>query len=321
MRRDNGGNGIWRRAGERLLSGYDRAVKYIKPLRAALNADRGKRASPRASVTLEASIALPLYIFFFVNILAAFDILRMESDITAALHQTGNHIAFHAFDMKYADDVIDALTDTEAGDETGSVLGDVGTFIYSAAYAESSVRDYLGEEHIRLGPMEGGMSFLRSRIMMNADEIDLVASWRAKPFFPGIAAPAGFPMEARYFGHAWTGYEPGGGSAGDGAEDDPIVYITENGTVYHKNINCRHLKHAVRSIPAGEAADAVNNSGERYTPCEICGGYGNGRGTVYVSDGGDRIHSTVNCPGLKRTICYVHLSEVAGWPPCSLCGS
>ena len=320
MRRDKVKNGIWRRAGDRLLSGYDCVKKLIKPLRAAVFADRGKRASPRASVTVEASIALPLYIFFFVNILAAFDILRMESDMTAALHQTGNHIAFHAFDMMYADDVVDALTGTEAGDETGSVLGDVGTLIYSVAYVESAVRDYLGEEHIRLGPVDGGISFMRSKIMMNADEIDLVASWRAKPFFPGIAAPAGFPLEARFFGHAWTGYEPGAGNADEGSGDDPIVYITENGTVYHRNINCRHLRHAVRSIPAGEARNAENNRGEGYTPCEICGGYGNGRGTVYVSDGGDRVHSTVNCPGLRRTIFYVHLSEVAGWPPCSVCG-
>ena len=320
MRRDNTGSGVWRRAGEMFLSGYEIAFSLIKPLRAASNADPGKKASPRASVTVEASIALPLYIFFFVNILAAFDILRMESDMTAALHQTGNHISFHAFDMMYADDVIDELTGTEAGDETGSVLGDVGTLIYSAAYVESSVRDYLGEEHIRLGPVDGGISFLRSKIMQNADEIDLVASWRAKPFFPGIVSPAGFPLEARYFGHAWTGYEPGGGSGESGAEDDPVVYITENGTVYHRNINCRHLRHAVRSIPAGQAPYAENNRGESYTPCEICGGYGNGRGTVYVSDGGDRIHSTVNCPGLRRTIYYVHLSEVGGWPPCSLCG-
>ncbi len=312
-------SGLRRRPGVSLFRGF---TDHHKPLR-AVGSIRRKRTSPRASVTVEAAIALPLYLFFFVNILTAFDILRMQCDLTAALHQTGNHIAFHAFDLKYADDVIDYLTGTEAGGPSGSVLGDAGTLIYSAVYVEDQVREYLGEEYLShscIRDGSGGLSFLRSRIMVQADEIDLVASYRVKPFVPGLIAFRDFPMEARYFGHAWTGYEPGGAAGEIKASDDPIVYITETGTVYHRNLNCQHLKHAVHCVPIAEAHTATNNFGERYTPCEVCGGYGNGQGTAYISDGGDRIHSTVNCPGLKRTIYYVHLSEVGGRPPCSLCG-
>ncbi|MCR5093039.1 MAG: hypothetical protein K6B72_03610 [Lachnospiraceae bacterium] len=272
---------------------------------------------------MEASIALPLYLFFFVNILTAFNILRMQCDMTAALHQTGNHIAFHAFDMKYADDVVDYLTGTTAGEESGSVLADVGTAIYSVAYAEDQIRKYLGEEYLEHSCIRGGsggISLLQSQIMVRADEIDLVASYDVKPFFPGIIGFFPYPTQARYFGHAWTGYEPGGATGSPETKDDPIVYITETGTVYHRNLNCRHLKHAVRSVTPAEAHGASNSSGESYTSCEICGGYTNARGMVYISEGGDRIHSTVNCPGLKRTIYYIHLSEVGGRPPCSVCG-
>ena len=306
------------RAGTAFFRGI---IHRIKPLR-AVDRIREPKASPRGSVTVEASMALPLYLFFFVNILTAFDILRMQDDLTAALHQTGNHIAFHAFDMKYADDVVDYLTGTEAGGASGSVLDEVGTTIYSAAYAHGRIRDYLGEEYLAHSCVRDGadgISLLRSKIMLRADEIDLVASCRVKPFFPGIIAFRDYPIEARYFGHAWTGFEPGGAGTAIDTRDDPIVYITETGTVYHTNLNCTHLKHAVRAVSPEEAGEALNNEGRKYTPCEICGGYSNGRGIVYISDGGDRIHSTVNCPGLKRTIYYIHLSEAGGRPPCSKC--
>ena len=308
------------RAGALLL----RIGQKIKSLR-AVSAIRMKKASPRArgSVTVEAAIALPLYLFFMVNILTAFDILRMQDDLTAALHQSGRELAVKAFDLKYADDTVDYLTGTEAGDATGSVLGDMGTVLYTAAFVRSRVCEYLGEEYLDHSCIDGGadgLGFMRSKIMVRADEIELVADCRVHAFFPGIIAFRGYPIEARYFGHAWTGYEAGGAGAAAETEEDPIVYITETGTVYHRNLNCKHLKHAVHAVSVQEALAASNNSGESYTPCEICGGYSNGRGFVYIAEGGDRIHSTVNCPGLKRTIYYVHLSEVGGRPPCSLCG-
>ncbi len=329
-----------RRAGESLFSGW--IEKKDKPLRAVgcRYMVREKRASPRASVTVEASIALPLYIFFFVNILTAFDILRMQDDLTAALHQTGNRIAQQAFDIRYAADALRGAADgpeEETLDEAASEeemlaeepaeevfsAEDAGTLVFTAATLGASVREYLGEEYLAHSVVDGGsegLSFLNSRIMLRADEIDLVASFRVKPFIPGFIAFRSYPVEARYFGHAWTGYEPGGAGVDGERGDDPIVYVTEHGTVYHRNLNCSHLRLSVRSIQTSEVLDARNAGGSRYTPCEICGGYTNGRGIAYIAENGDRIHSTVNCPGLKRTIRYIHLSEVGGLPPCSRCG-
>ena len=47
---------------------------------------RGIRLS--GSMTVEASLALPLFIFFFVNIMAMFNIVKVQSDLEAALHHT-----------------------------------------------------------------------------------------------------------------------------------------------------------------------------------------------------------------------------------------
>ena len=61
---------------------------------------RLKTRSLNGSMTVEASLALPLFIFFFVNILTLFNILKVQVDIEAALHQTGSELSLLAFDAK-----------------------------------------------------------------------------------------------------------------------------------------------------------------------------------------------------------------------------
>ena len=72
-----------------ILSGIKKIVFVHKDL--LLRANR-KRPSLAASVTIEASLILPLFLFFFVNLLGVFDILKLQCDLEAALHQTGRQL-------------------------------------------------------------------------------------------------------------------------------------------------------------------------------------------------------------------------------------
>lgn len=115
---------------------------------------------------------------------------------------------------------------------------------------------------------------------------------------------------------AWIGYA--------GEEDfgraETFVYITPEGTVYHKSADCTYLRLSIRSIPAGGLETARNLSGSGYDPCETCVKNEAPAGSVYVTDYGDRYHNRRSCSGLKRTVMMVPLREAAGRRACSKCG-
>ena len=272
-----------------------------------------KRMSSSASVTVEASLALPFFIFFFVNILALFNILGMESRINAALHQTGNHISIDAFNETF----VSEFTQSEQQDQKLRT----GMGIFSMVFLSEQVRNYLGQESLEHSCITGGSSgitFWKSNIMLGNDYVDIVASYKVHPLIR-IIGFSDFEMESRYFGHAWTGYALGDMPERNAEMDEELVYITENGAVYHTDINCTYLKLSIESVPYEEVSLLRSESGNKYYPCEICGKKGFCTMT-YITNYGNRYHSSLQCPGLKRTIYTVPLSEVGGKPPCSKCG-
>ena len=123
------------------------------------------------------------------------------------------------------------------------------------------------------------------------------------------------PMEESCRVKGWTGYE----RAGFLAEDEETVYITETGMVYHRDYHCNYLELSARMVPAEIVEDLRNESQGKYYPCERCAHKGAGSG-VYITDYGDRYHTSLSCSGLKRTIYAVPLSEAVGKGACSKCG-
>ena len=263
-------------------------------------------ARKRGSMTLEAAFALPFFLFAVLNILFAVNIIGAQSRINAALHQVGNQMAFSGY--AYEHTVGDVLPDGLAG------------VVLSEGYAKSRIieyvgRSYLGNSCVKQGA--GGLSLAGSSVMGEGDIIDLKISYRVKPFVE-LMGFDGFLMSQRYYGKAWTGYDATG-QVSDPSEEDPMVYITETGTVYHLNRGCTYLNPSIESVSAGAVTARRNASGAKYTPCSTCGA-GTAEGVVYITNYGSSYHRLLNCSGLKRTIYTVPLSEVGGRGRCSKCG-
>ena len=187
------------------------------------------------------------------------------------------------------------------------------------AYAASRVREYLGKEadNSCITGGSSGISFVGSRILQEGDIVDIVADYKVHPMIPIIGFRE-FPMEGRYYGHAWTGYDLTDGFSNEEIAEE-MVFVTEHGEKYHRDIDCKYLHVSVRSVSFEGAKTLRNRDGSKYRGCEYCGEALAG-GNVFITDYGTRYHSRVDCAGLKRTIYTVPISEVVGRGPCSACG-
>ena len=219
----------------------------------SLPASRQKRSLFRdyqGSMTAEASLAVPLFLFFMINILSMTLFFHTFAQNLETLHQQGRQLSMLAYV-------------TGAEDEM----------------------------------------------------IQLVRPARVKPVVPVLAYPGTNIVSCCYM-RAWTGYDVERKFSVE--EQEEYVYITENGTVYHRERNCTHLTLSIELAGKDEVGQLRNESGGKYYPCEKCGG--DGSSFVYVTGEGTRYHNTITCSGLKRTVISIPLSEVGGRPPCSRCG-
>ncbi len=260
----------------------------------------------KGSVTLEAAFSLPFFLFAVLNLLFAINMIGTQSRLNAALHQTGNKMAFYGY--LYEHTVAGALPESLAGVALTSV------------YARSQILEYAGRSYLDQSCIvdgAGGISMAGSSVMGEGDMIDLQVSYKVKPFV-SLMGFQGFAMRQRYYGRAWTGYDVTS-HVSDTRQEDPMVYITRTGIVYHRDRNCTYLNPSVETVTRSEAGSRRNQSGGRYYACEICDG-DRSQGQVYITSQGSSYHSRIQCSGLKRTIYTVPLSEVQGRGGCSKCG-
>lgn len=258
----------------------------------------------KASMTIEACLVLPLFLFAFLNIISIIELYRLQGNMSLAMHDTVKQMAVYGYEYQ-------AL----GGDDVGAVESLGMTYLYAAG----RVKAKLGADYLDNSPLAGGtagISWLRSSVMQEDDCIDLVAEYLIK----APVADVGFGKQAFYNRmrtRAWTGYDNAKNSASSTNEEE-IVYITPEGTVYHRSRGCSYLKLSITSVDKSFLDTQRNQNGGKYYACSECGAScGN---TVYITQYGDKYHATLSCNRLKRTILAVPISETGGRGACSKCG-
>lgn len=251
-----------------------------------------------AGMTVEAAVVLPLMLYFLLNLSCAVELIRLHGNLQLALWEVGNRLAVYGY----------ALEDSEMAS------------LFTGFYIRNQVIEYAGKEYLDNSPLKSGsqgISMWESDIFSSEDELDVILTYSVAPW-SGLAAFSSFRMANRYYAHIWNGYD---------IPDDPekreqeldIVYITENGTVYHENRNCTYLVLSIREVSRSVAETAVNQWGKKYSPCEKCKPDSISL-TLYITEEGERYHSDRNCSGLKRTVFSVLRSRAVGYRACSRCG-
>lgn len=272
----------------------------------------------QAGMTVEAALVLPLFLFFIFNVLFLLDMIRLQSNVDAALQQAGDRICEYAWYREFAKG--------ETGEGGESAPDIPGGDILSLAFAAGEVRNHLGSAYMNNTCLRGGssgISLLRSRILSESGIVELHADYRTRPFIPIICGPD-FSMRNTYYAHAWTGYEIGSGAgaadSGTGEEaGGESVIVAENGVVYHKDPDCVYLKPHVHEVDASELGHLRANDGSIYHACEYC--HPSKSGKVFITPDGNRFHSSAHCSRITRTTHEESAQEAAQHlRPCPKCG-
>lgn len=254
-------------------------------------------ASLRGSLTIEAAMALPLFFFTMVTILQLCNVMDGAVRFGSALCETSEEIAISSYAAEYG--------------EGDSVLPGA----VSAIYGRNAVLRRAGDtEAVK------NVSFLLSSFLEDGEMIHLVMTYQMKLPIGGISIP-GIHFLQRGSVRGWTGRS---GSSGDSVLEDSdgsvqTVYVTEHGTVYHKDLQCSHIRLSIRQVSRDGLKNLRNSSGGKYHACDKCGKQGGN--TVFITEDGDRYHSSLGCSGLKRTIREFSLEEAGSLRPCSKCGA
>lgn len=258
-------------------------------------------SSLTASLTVEAALVLPVFLFAVLAVIMIGEAVRFSSNLNASLMESAKKMSIYAY----------------AGKNVAA--GSVGGKVISMTAGKNMVTADLGKTYTEVSPVEGGisgLSFIHSSVMGPDQMIDLNVVWKMKIMFP-LPGINGFKVIDRARIRAFTGYDNTRRVDRSG-ESEEMVFITERGTVYHRDRNCRHLNIKISTVNRASVKGMRNSSGGKYYPCEYCG-----KGTgdnLYITEDGDRYHTKISCPGLKRTIKTVPISEVGGRGPCARCG-
>ena len=267
-----------------------------------MNIVQKRRAFPfsslknRGSMTVEASMVLPIFLFFMMALLMGIEMVRLQSNLFAGF---GSSEAIHMEEQIHR------------------VLQDQPLLGYFNADA---VEEYLnGQENGRLCLL-GSIAIGNQSDVRGNGRIEVEIQYQIKPFIYwlpiGNSDRGGLCFQDELFMHDFSGYR---GPIEEDRREEEVVYITENGARYHTDTGCVSLRISVQTVHSSELSTMRNQSGGRYYPCERC--HPPKSGAFFITLDGERYHRGVDCSSLKRTVRAVTLEEAVGMgrTACSKC--
>ena len=242
----------------------------------------------KGSVTIEAAFGIPLFLFAALCLIWLIEIQSIKISITAAAQSAAK----------------------SAAEDTAVIP------VLNTIKLKSDIVSLIGEDRINRSIIRGGSSGIscwKSYVSPATGEMNIKVEYDIMVPIPVIGSPSA-SLEEKFTISSWNGRN----NEQMGGENREIVYMTENGSVYHEDYNCSYLRLSLRYVPYEELGSIRNESGGRYHACEKCV-IGSAMTGVYITENGNKYHNTLGCSGLKRTIYAVKRSEAGGVGGCSRC--
>lgn len=241
-------------------------------------------SSVPGSLTVEAALVLPVFLFAMVMILFLFRIMQIQYIVENSLDKAVAEVS-----------LMDEISEKAAENMTKAVF-----------YKELAVQN-CPVSHIQLGI--AGFSWKQTRVDKRVIDAQIRYS---------------VPFPLRFFGKKsielrdscrmvrWIGNQ----ESNSGNQEQEWVYVTPREQVFHTSRTCTHLKLSVMAV----SSDRLNTD---WNTCSACGHCARGKkpgAVVYVTREGESYHLKVNCSGLKRTVYMIPKEQTGGKRPCTRCG-
>jgi hypothetical protein len=266
------------------------------------------RIKKRGSLTIEAAMALPLFVFFMILMMMPMEIMNIDRQVQTALEGVGEDLSQYAYLLQRGKEDKPESTSKMTGIQKEILTSLAGEGVLF--YARKRVEDKVDMRRIE------GISFSRSSVLRDDKTIDLIMNYRVKlPF--SVFGLKSVPMTARSTRRVWIGKE--GGKGEQGMESEEIVYVGKGSTRYHMARTCHYLYNDLKSVSREEVGNMRNLSGSTYKPCSRCQPKKEGDGPVYIMPSGEKYHTDQNCSSIISYASAVPIETVRHLGACSYC--
>lgn len=252
-----------------------------------LNLKRASVPGSKGSVTIEAALAIPIFLFAVLCLIYLLEIQAIEFTVKAAAQEAAKQ---SAADL--------------------ALVPVLNTYSFQKDLIEN-----IGSERLERSIIEDGSAGIHcwsSYYNTVSEEVIIKVNYTVKLPVPGFLN-LGVKKKEELKVKAWTGR-----ATQNLSEDDEVVYVTDTGVVYHTNYQCPYLQLSIKFVPSSSLIDVRNENGGIYHACERCV-HGEAMAGVYITEYGTKYHNSLNCSGMKRSIKAVKKSEVAGLGGCTKC--
>ena len=267
----------------------------------------------QCSMTIEAALALPLFVFAVCILIFPLKIIDAELRYQAELEDMTRNIA----SCRYLEKTSGELLGENICEYSGMVTG----MVTAADICSSADKEVLH-------------SVIPLEVRMPSDEDETVKlTVLTSVVFPFTKAldingiTVAFVSQRR----AWVGREGGAGraygdkessAAQEAGPDDLTVWVARNASEsgrYHLSSECHYIANTVTAVPVSSVASLRSANGGKYVPCSAC--RPGTEGIVFIFRSGGSYHASENCRSIMSYAVETTKKEAEerGLTPCSYC--
>ncbi len=243
-------------------------------------------------MTVEAAVVVPVFLIAAFTLLDLVHMLGVHQEMLAAMAGSAHVSSVRGYDEDFGTDQV---------------------------LAQLVIQ--LGRSSVDFDRIQGGMAgidYWGTGFDEESGEIDINAACQVSSSFSLVNA-GGVRLSLGLRTRAFVGEKLLTGQTSKADRDEKIVYVAENGIVYHNSRSCAYIDLSLHGVTLHQVSSERNSQGGRYYPCERCID-AQEPAVVYITDTGTRYHGTSQCPGLSRTVYEMALTEDCVLPACSRCG-